>query len=170
MVMVEVAVAVVTDQPPPAAPHRPTPNREPQMRRLLLLLSALSLPLCAASAELDAADSGIYVVVGRDGQLSALSYRFFLEQGSWRAEGKDGQGPWKSLSCDRGCDYVNATPEQAESYLPSAMRQRFSIACIQNAAQAFCRYAERANPSQGGYVVLALVTDPPTPILVRRQR
>jgi hypothetical protein len=76
----------------------------------------------------------------------------------------------KSLRGERGCEYASATPEQAKSYPPPTMRQRISIACIQKSAQAFCKHAGRANPYQGGRVVMGLVTNPPTPAPVRRQR
>lgn len=59
---------------------------------------------------------------------------------------------------------------QSQAYLPPAMRQTYLMVCVQNVAQAFCKYVGKANPSQGGYVVIALVTNPPTPIFLRRQR
>ena len=140
------------------------------MRLLYVFFIALLASNCASSAELNSSDSGVYVVVGRDGQLSSLSYRFTLEKGSWRAEGKEGPGPWINVSCDHGCQYVTSSSAQSESYLPPPMKTGFTIACIQNSAQAFCRYIDKSNPSQGGYVVMGLVTSPPTPIFVRRQR
>ena len=139
--------------------------------RKCIFATLLGLSCAAAtSADLNASDAGVFVVTGRDSQPTSLSYRFTLERGVWHAEGRDGQGPWKDLSCDRGCEYVIATSAKSETYLPAAMKQRYTMACIENAAQAFCKYADKKNSSHGGYVVMALVTNPPTPILVRRQR
>lgn len=139
--------------------------------RQFIVAAFLGLGFAAAtSAELGASDAGVFVVLDRDRQPTSLSYRFTLDGGVWRAEGRDGQGSWKDISCDRGCEYVVATPTESEAYLSPAMRPRYTMACIQNMAQAFCKYVEKASPSQGGYVIMGLVTNPPTPIFVRRQR
>ena len=139
-------------------------------RTVALLLALVSFSPFVHAVALSPNDAGVYVVMGRDGQPTSLLYRFSFEAGTWRAEGKDEPGAWRSISCDSGCQYVASDKAQAQAYLPPAMRQTHLLACVQNVAQAFCKYVNKSNPSQGGYVVIALVTNPPTPILLRRQR
>lgn len=115
-------------------------------------------------------DAGTYTVLGKNGAPSTAAYRFTMPAGKWVAEGKIGEEPWKNISCDAGCEYRVSSAAEAESYLPATARQNFKIACIQNMAQAFCRYTSNTNPSHIGYVVMALVTSPPTPIPLRRMR
>jgi hypothetical protein len=115
-------------------------------------------------------DAGTYAVLGKNGAPSAAAYRFSTAGGKWVAEGKIGGEPWRNISCDAGCEYRVSSASEAESYLPATARQNFTIACIQNIAQAFCRYRSNSNPSYVGYVVMGLVTSPPTPIPVRRMQ
>jgi hypothetical protein len=135
-----------------------------------LLLALVSFGPSVHAVELSPNDAGVYAVVGRDGQPTSVLYRFSFEAGTWRAEGKDESGAWRSINCDSGCQYVASDKAQSQAYLPPAMRQTYVMVCVQNVAQAFCKYVGKANPSQGGYVVIALVTNPPTPIFLRRQR
>jgi hypothetical protein len=140
------------------------------MRYAILFLWFLLVSEPASSAELSASDAGVYVIVGKDGKLVDTFYRLTLTNGAWRAEGREGQGTWKNISCDQGCEYKTSTSLQADAYLPPQMKQGFTMACIQNMAQAFCKYTNKSNSAQSGYVVMALVTSPPTPIPVQRQR
>ncbi len=132
----------------------------------LLLLSSSTIAVGQVAPQ----DGGVFAVIGRDGKPGSLLYRFTYKMGKWMAEGKDGDAMWKDISCETGCEYKESSAMQAKSYLPQQMREKFSISCIQNQAQAFCKYVDLSNSSKGGYVVIALVTSPPTPIPVQRVR
>ena len=142
------------------------------MNRLVvaIFLSMLTYHSLASALELSQADAGVYVVLDQNRQPTSLRYRFVNDAGSWRAEGRDGDGAWRSISCEGDCQYKTVEGALALTYLPPAMRQSYTIACVKNVAQAFCKYVDKENPSQGGYVVIALVANPPRPILVRRER
>ncbi len=140
------------------------------MRNISSFILTTIISTSAFGADLNRQDTGVYAVLGRDGAPTDVLYRFTSDSTRWKAEGKEGSSPWKNISCDQGCDYRSSTTGEANSYLPPKMRGTYGITCIQNIAQAFCKYESLSNPQQVGYVVMALVTTPPTPVFVRRQR
>jgi hypothetical protein len=114
-------------------------------------------------------DAGTYVLLGNDDQPTELYYRLSRPDGRWLMEGKEPKGEWKNISCDAGCQYRQSTDAEVDRYfLLQRARAQYETACIQNIAQAFCRYRAKDDPSVVGYVVVALVT--PVPILMRLRR
>jgi hypothetical protein len=132
---------------------------------ILLLISAT---VFAAPLPISSKDAGTFVVLDKERKPSKLFYRLSLGGSAWKMEGKKASGGWDNISCEKSCQYKPTPSQDAASYLPIAMRQSYDIACIQNIAQAFCRYSLKSNASQGGYVVVALVTGQARPILVQR--
>jgi hypothetical protein len=137
-------------------------------KRFGIILLVISATVYAAPLPISSKDAGTYVVLGKDRKPSKLFYRLSLDGYAWKMEGKKASGGWENISCTQGCQYKPTPSQDAASFLPIAMRQSYDMACIQNIAQAFCRYSLKSNASQGGYVVVALVTGKPTPILVQR--
>lgn len=131
------------------------------------LLLLISMAVYAAPPIIER-DTGTYVVLGKDQQPTDVFYRLSQTENTWKMEGKIGNAPWKDISCEQSCQYQPTDAQAAASYLPPAMRENYDISCINNIAQAFCRYTLKSNPGQGGFVVVGLVTAQPTPILLRR--
>lgn len=138
------------------------------MKKHFALVSLFFATAVCFAAPIAQKDAGTYVVMAKDGKASDLYYRLTLTGNLWKMEGKEAAGSWQDISCERSCEYKVTTTDVANSYLPKAMRDTYDIACINNVAQAFCRYTLKANPKQGGYVVVALVTGQPTLILLQR--
>ncbi|WP_298924155.1 hypothetical protein [uncultured Ramlibacter sp.] len=133
----------------------------------LFLASIACWSPSAFSQPISNLDAGTYTVLVKDGAPTA-AYRLSSAGNQWVVEGRIGAEPWRNISCGAGCEYRVSTHAEAESYLPVAERQNLTIACIQNIAQAFCRYNLKAEPSRFGYVVVVLTTSPATPISVFR--
>ncbi|MEO7886521.1 hypothetical protein [Polaromonas sp.] len=141
------------------------------MRKLFLaiVVSLVSLPCLAA--EIGEPDMATYAISGKDGQPSRMQIRLSRKPDKWLMEGKEGDAPWKSISCDRACEYRTSTENETTSYLgafPAEMQGQFDMACIQNVANAFCRVTRKDNPSIGGYAFVALVTGTPIPMTLIR--
>lgn len=137
---------------------------------LLVLLCAL-FPLAAQAAAIGPPDAGTYAIVRGDGAHAGLQLRLLQRDGQWLAEGKDRDGPWKNISCERGCEYRASTEAEAAGFLaafPARMRDKYDIACIQNKANAFCRLTNKLDPAAGGYALVALVTGKPVPMPLQR--
>jgi hypothetical protein len=140
----------------------------PLMKKLLVFATIAFSAIAAAAGPISTYDTGTFVILGKDRAPTNMFYRLSQNKNNWRMEGKEPGGTWKDISCDRGCGYKATSPAEAASYLPAAMSEKYDIVCIKNVAQAFCRYTLTSEPKQGGYVVVALVTGRPTPILVQR--
>ena len=138
------------------------------MKRLLVLMAAWVCLCACCAAELSEADAGTYVILDRARNPIDMFFRLSRRGDQWVAEGKKPGGPWASISCDAGCEYRPSTPAEMERYFSAEQRARLDFACIQNMAQAFCRYVTKENPGKGGHVIVALVTGQPVPVLVRR--
>jgi len=138
------------------------------MKKLLLLVACLCFPHPVLASELTAADAGTFVVIGQNGDPTNVFYRLSYNGTNWVAEGKLPDGSWKNVSCDTGCDYRTSSPSEALAYMPPVMRDTTDISCIQNVAQAFCKYSQKNAPQSGGYVIIALVTGKPLPMFVQR--
>jgi|GEM_PF-3158272 len=139
--------------------------------RLLFSLVALAFlfPHHSIAAELSNTDTGTYEWLGPKGEPTGVLYKLGRSSdGKWLAEGFiPGQG-WKNVSCDFGCEYRNSTPNEIEKYFPANWVANADIACIQNIAQAFCRYSRKTEPNSSGYVIITLVSGKPIPVLVRK--
>jgi hypothetical protein len=142
------------------------------MPKRLLLASTLLAPALAAAGDISDFDIATYSLDGKDGQPSGIEMRLSKVNGKWVMEGKEGgASPWKSISCDAGCEYRASTDSERGEYLasfPGDMPRQFDIACIQNMVNAFCRLTMKSDASKGGYALVGLVTVEPAPMSLRR--
>ena len=139
------------------------------MKLLLVTLTLLLLGTSAVmAAEITESDTGTFVLLDKDKKATDQFYRLSKADGKWVMEGKEPHGTWKNISCDSGCEYTATPQADLETYFPEDWREHAEIACIQNAAQAFCRYSPKDDPKKTDYVVIARLTDKPVPLFVRR--
>ncbi|GAB7549679.1 hypothetical protein CS8_093910 [Cupriavidus sp. 8B] len=134
----------------------------------LFLIAALSVMPIASAGGLSDSDVGTYEYLGQNHAPSGVLYRLSRSSGKWVASGKLPGKEWKDISCDPGCEYRNSTTKEIQSYFPSDWLANADIACIQNIAQAFCRFSPIKDPGKVGHMVIALVTGKPAPVMVRR--
>lgn len=133
---------------------------------LFLLMLLISTP--ATAVDISDFDLGTYVVLGKDRAPVDMFYRLSRSGGQWIMEGKQPGGSWQNISCDRGCDYRKSTEVEIASFFPREVTSTADIACIQNIAQAFCRYTPKGDETKVANVVFALVTGKPIPLFIRR--
>lgn len=138
------------------------------MKKFAVLIAAAFCASLSFAGELSEGDTGTYVVLDQKRTPTNMFYRLSKNDGKWLMEGKKPGGQWANISCDSGCEYRPTTEAEIQNYFPPDWRANSKIACIQNMAQAFCRYVANEDPSRRGYVVIALVTGRPIPIFVRR--
>lgn len=139
------------------------------MNKLSLLFVALILISPFANAgEIIETDKGTYVLLGRDRAPTDMFYRLSKNGEKWVMDGKEPSGSWKNISCDQGCDYRKTTDGEIKTYFPADWIANADIACIQNIAQAFCRYNPKDDLTKAGYVVIALVSGKPIPMFLKR--
>lgn len=141
------------------------------LKRLLISLSLLLPDVSNAAGDISDLDIGTYALTRADGQPTGMQMRLTRANGKWVMEGKEGDGTWKNISCDTGCEYKASSSTDVEKYLasfPAEMQNRFDISCIQNMANAFCRLTKKDNPSTGGYALVGLVTGKPVPLSLQR--
>jgi hypothetical protein len=133
---------------------------------------ALAIALVAgapsALAQLTARDTGTFVVLDRDFKPTELQYRLSRKDAKWVMEGKKPGAPWERITCPRGCDYRDSTRQEVAAYFPPDWSERMSFACIQNVGQAFCRGVEKADPSKSVFFAVALASEKPFPLFLRR--
>ncbi len=134
---------------------------------IFFLAAALFSPLLAA-AELSGPDLGTFVVLDQKRAPIDMFYRLSKNHGKWVMEGREAGGNWTNISCDSGCEYRISSAAEIQSYFPPDWTQANRISCIQNMAQAFCRYAPIQEAGEAGHIVIAFVTGRPIPIFVRR--
>ena len=132
-------------------------------RRVISLIAALTAMPIAFAGGLSDSDAGTYEYREKSCShrcpLPTLSFK--REMGGIRENtGKE----WKNISCDAGCEYRNSTAKEIQSYFPPDWLAGVEIACIQNTAQAFCRFSPNRDAGKAGHVVVALVTGKPIPI------
>lgn len=125
-------------------------------------------PLHANADEISEADMGTYVILGRNNEPVDMFYRISKSGDKWVMDGKKPGESWKNISCDNGCDYSKATHSEIITYFPVEIQAIADIACIKNIAQAFCKHRPKGDSTEYTYVVMALVTGSPIPILLRR--
>lgn len=139
------------------------------MKNVLVLLIATLCSVSAIAAEpLNNSDAGTYVVLDQGRNPTEMFYRLAQKDSKWIMDGKKPGGSWANISCDTGCEYRASTEAEVQAYFPPDWRANTDISCIQNIAQAFCRYSVKEDSTKRGYVVIALVTGRPIPIFVRR--
>ena len=137
-------------------------------RRVISLIAALTAMPIAFAGGLSDSDAGTYEYLGKNRAPTGVLYRLSHSNGKWEASGKIPGKEWKNISCDAGCEYRNSTAKEIQSYFPPDWLAGVEMACIQNTAQAFCRFSPNQDAGKAGHVVVALVTGKPIPILVRR--
>jgi len=135
---------------------------------VLLVAALILIPPYAIAGEISEADTGTYVILGRNNVPIDMFYRLSKSGEKWVMDGKKTGNSWKNISCDKGCDYRKATDAEIETYFPAELRAKVDIACIKNIAQAFCRYSPKGDSTKSAYVVIALVTGSPIPMFIRR--
>lgn len=138
-------------------------NKLSALLAILILISPFSI-----AGEISEVDTGTYVLLGRDNAPVDMFFRLSKSGEKWTMDGKEPGDSWRNISCDKGCDYTNATDREIETYFPVELRAKLDIVCIKNIAQAFCRYSPKGDSTQSAYVVIALVTGRPIPIFIRR--
>lgn len=138
------------------------------MKKILFLFGVLSLSLFVSAGEISKQDAGTYVVLDQKRAPTGMFYRLSKDNEKWVAEGRKPGADWINISCDSGCEYRASTEPEIQSYFPADWRANTRISCIQNMAQAFCRYTAKEDKMKGGYVMIALVTGRPIPIFLRR--
>jgi hypothetical protein len=142
------------------------------MSKFLPLILAFTLSgltaIQAFAGEISQSDTGTYVQLGKDQLPTGLYYRLSQNNGKWLMEGKLPGGSWKDITCDSGCEYRKTTDTEVLSYFPPDWIANSNIACIQNIAQAFCRFSPKNEPNKAGYVIIALVTGKPIPMFIKR--
>lgn len=140
------------------------------MKKQFSVLLALAIFASASSAKgITESDAGTYEWLNAKGQGSGVLFRLIKQaDGAWAAEGKLPNRDWESVGCGAGCTYRTTTSEEVISYFPQRWLEQANIECIQNRAQAFCRYDSKSAPPSTGYLILALVTGKPTPIKLKR--
>lgn len=133
------------------------------------LALALSLSSHSIAAEMSEADTGTYEWLNPKGEPTGVLYKLGrANDGKWVAEGLlPGQG-WKNVSCDAGCEYRNSTADEIENYFPVSWIANADISCIQNIAQAFCRYSGKTEPNRNGHVIIVLTSGKPIPLMARK--
>ena len=134
---------------------------------LAVAVAVLAAPL-PAFAQLTARDTGSFVVLDRDFKPTELQYRLSRKGAKWVMEGKKPGAPWELVSCQRGCDYRDSTRKEVATYFPPEWSGKMDFACIQSVAQAFCRGVEKADPAKSVYFVVALASEQPFPLFLRR--
>ena len=137
--------------------------------KFLSLFFAIALSVFSATAaELSEQDAGTFIILDQKGAPTEMSYRLSVNNGKWAAEGKKSGSTWANISCDTGCEYRASSESEIQSYFPADWRANSQISCIQNIAQAFCRYTATQDPTKGGHLIISLVTGRPIPVFVRR--
>jgi len=72
------------------------------------------------------------------------------------------------ISCGPHCSYRPSSTADVQSYFPSGRLEHARISCIQNIAQAFCKFESRDDPAPLNYMVVMLMQKPPIPVFVRK--
>lgn len=122
----------------------------------------------ASAGGLSDLDAGTYEWLNQNQAPTGVLYRLSRSGGKWVGSGKlPGKG-WEDISCDPGCEYRDSAAKEIQTYFPSNWLVSMDIACIQNVAQAFCRYSPSKAPGKLGHVMVVLVTGKPMPVMVRR--
>lgn len=116
-------------------------------------------------------DIGTYNLLNAQMQPSPMLIYFGKKDNAWIVYGKDNDASdWKNISCDQGCEYKYSTQEELDMYMYFIFGERkneFEIACIQNKANAFCKFQQKSTMSQF-YALIALVTARPIPIFLKK--
>lgn len=140
----------------------------PTLRFSLPLALVALFAAIPAAAQLTPRDAGTFVVLDRDFKPTELQYRLSRKGAQWVMEGKKPDAAWERVTCARGCDYRDSTRKEVATYFPPEWSERMNFACIQNVAQAFCRGAEKADAAKSVFFVVALASEKPFPLFLRR--
>lgn len=136
------------------------------MLRILLLIVVL---LSATSSwALDADDVGTYAVVHRDGHVTDFSFFASLTNEKWNIEQKGPDGAWTSVTCSNDCVLQESTSADMARFFPEKTLSELTPSCVHNSAFAFCSYTFKVKPDKKGYIMIALVTPHPTPVMLKK--
>lgn len=138
------------------------------MKQLIFFIMSIFLTLPTIAREISISDTGIYTILDKNLKSIDRYYRLSYRNGKWIMEGKEPNKNWKNVSCEESCQYRKSNLLETQSYFPNTMFHHYDIACIQNIAHAFCRYTLKNQPHQGAYVSVALVTEQPILIFLKR--
>lgn len=139
------------------------------MKNISLFLGVVLLSFSAIAGELSGQDAGTYVILGPKRIPTEFFYRLSKNGEKWVAEGKrPGEKNWVNISHSLGGEYRVSTESEIQSYFPPDWIANAQISCIQNMAQAFCRYTSKNDSAKTGHVMVALVTKPPIVIFLHR--
>lgn len=138
-------------------------------RKIAVLLTLIAIASASTAQGISESDEGTYEWLNVKGQGTGVLFRLVKQtDGAWAAEGKLPNRDWESVSCGADCTYRETTAEEVISYFPQHWLDQASIYCIQNLAQAFCRYDSKSAPEKTGYLTFVLVTGKPIPIILKR--
>jgi len=115
-------------------------------------------------------DIGTYVVLDQKYQPTQLFYRLSIVDNDWFMEGKQPASNWVNISCGEACNYKVTSPKKINKMFSGKFKTDFNLNCIHNKAQAFCRYRNKSDDKQIGYLIAALVTKKPTLIFLELVR
>ena len=125
--------------------------------------------LSALAVEINVTDIGTFELMDVNMKPTGFFYRLSLDkEGNWAMDGKKPGQKWENISFNPGCEYRRTTIEEMQAYFPQSWLTNADVACIQNIAQAFCRFSPKNEPTRIHHLVIALVTEKPSPLFLRR--
>ncbi|MDD2775163.1 MAG: hypothetical protein PHU06_04335 [Gallionella sp.] len=135
------------------------------MKQLLILLTLLFSPVCFG---FDSSNVGVYAIVHKTGEVTNFVFYVSEQSGKWDIEQRKISGEWESVACENDCILNISSTADIEKFIPQDVLAKQKFECIQNTAFAFCHYQLIENTQRAGYVMIALVTQRPTPIPLKK--
>lgn len=86
----------------------------------------------------------------------------------WNVEQKNKDGSWSNVTCVTDCILKDSSAANISSFILSGVLQKQDFTCVHNSAFAFCFYTTKENRNQGGYALIALTRDLPTPVFLKK--
>ncbi|MFA6014366.1 MAG: hypothetical protein WC742_04800 [Gallionellaceae bacterium] len=138
------------------------------MKKLFAIAIFILLIPCANAGEMHSGDTGVFTVLSWGGGMSTSSYRVLKKSEVWSIERKELGGNWKIDICNSDCDFRTATEDEIKAILSPRWRSDYSISCIINSAQAFCRLDSLDTTSNSIYVMVSFVDGNRIPSRLKR--
>ncbi len=138
------------------------------MNRVALMLLGSILYTSANSYALDSSDVGTYAVVHRDGHVTNFTFYASVSATKWNIEQKVPNGSWSNVTCETDCILRESNPKAIRRFFPASVLKDIEPNCVHNSAFAFCNFTHTSRPGSKGYVMVALVTQQPTPVRLRK--
>ena len=136
------------------------------MIHLLCLAFLLCLP--ASAFALDSSDIGTYAIIHRDGHVTDFTFFVSLTASQWNVEQKNPNGSWSNVTCERDCILRASEKTDISRFFPANILKDVAPSCVHNSAFAFCSFASRSRSENRSYVLIALVTQQPTPVWLKK--